>query len=115
MERGLPKFECAGGLSSGTEESRGANSASNPQKQWDYPYGWAPHQILAWDGLKKYGYHEEAERLIYRWLHMVTRVFADHNGTVVEKYNVAEYHSPHKVNAEYGNQGLDFKGVPQEG
>ena len=115
VERGLPKFECAGGLSSGTEESRGATSASNPQKQWDYPYGWAPHQILAWDGLKKYGYHEEAERLIYRWLHMVTRVFADHNGTVVEKYDVTEYHSPHKVNAEYGNQGLDFKGVPQEG
>ncbi|MCJ1466287.1 alpha,alpha-trehalase nth1 [Pseudocyphellaria aurata] len=115
VERGLPKFECAGGLSSGTENSRGANSASNPQKQWDYPYGWAPHQMLAWDGLKAYGYHEEAERLIYRWLYMVTRVFADYNGTVVEKYDVTEFHSPHEVNAEYGNQGLGFEGVPQEG
>ena len=115
VEKGLPKFECPGGLSSGTEDSRGANSADNPQKQWDYPYGWAPHQMLAWDGLRKYGYHEEAERLIYRWLHMVTRVFADHNGTVVEKYDVTESRRPHQVHAEYGNQGLEFQGVPQEG
>lgn len=96
VEKSLRKFECVGGLSSTTEISRGSISAANPQKQWDYPNGWAPHQILAWDGLKKYGYHEEAERLAYRWLHMITRVFVDYNGTVVEKYNVTELKSPHR-------------------
>ena len=115
VERGLPKFECVGGLSSNTEESRGPVNAANPQKQWDYPHGWAPHQILAWDGLKKYGYHEKAERLAYRWLHMITRVFVDYNGTVTEKYDVTQLKSPHRVGAEYGNQGLNFKFAPEEG
>ena len=115
VKMGLPKFECVGGLSTGTEQSRGPINAKNPQKQWDYPYGWAPHQILAWHGLKRYGYQEEAERLIYRWLHMITRVFVDYNGTVVEKYDVTQLESPHKVTAEYGNQGLNFKYTPQEG
>ena len=115
VEKGLSKFECIGGLSTGSEFSRGLATPDRPQKQWDYPYGWAPHQMLAWDGLKRYGYHEEAERLIYRWLYTVTRVFSNYNGTVVEKYDVTKLHSPHKVNAEYGNQGLNFKGVPLEG
>lgn len=115
VEKGLPKFECVGGLSSNTETSRGPVNAANPQKQWDYPNGWAPHQILAWDGLKKYGYHKEAERLAYRWLHMITRVFVDYNGTVVEKYDVTQLKSSHRVGAEYGNQGLNFKYAPEEG
>ena len=115
VENGLPLFECEGGLSAGTDPSREVKSATFLQKQWDYPHGWAPHQVLAWDGLRKYGYYEQAERLTYRWLHMVSRVFAEHNGTVVEKYNVKHLHSAHKVSAEYGNQGLGFKGVPLEG
>ena len=115
VEKALPKFECVGGISTSTEHSRGPISAENPQFQWDYPFGWAPHQILAWDGLKKYGYHEDAERLAYRWLHMMTRVFCDYNGTVVEKYNVTTLDGSHKVFAEYGNQGSKFKYAPQEG
>ena len=115
IEKGLPRFECVGGLSSTTEASRGPVSAANPQKQWDYPNGWAPHQILAWDGLEKYGYHKEAEQLAYRWLHMITKVFVDYNGTVVEKYDVTQLKSPHRVGAEYGNQGLNFKYAPEEG
>ena len=115
VERALPKFECIGGLSTSTKRSRGPIGPKKPQKQWDFPYGWAPHQILAWEGLRKYGYQEEAERLIYRWLHMMTRVFMNFNGTVVEKYDVTQLEAPHKVTAEYGNQGLDFRYVPQEG
>lgn len=115
VEKGLPRFECVGGLSSNTETSRGPVNAANPQKQWDYPNGWAPHQILAWDGLKRYGYHKEAERLAYRWLHMITKIFKDYNGTVVEKYDVTQLKSSHRVGAEYGNQGLNFKYAPEEG
>ena len=115
VEKGLPRFECVGGLSSTTETSRGPVNAENPQNQWDYPNGWAPHQILAWDGLNRYGYHEEAERLAYRWLHMIIKVFVDYNGTVAEKYNVTQLGTSHRVGAEYGNQGLNFKYAPEEG
>ena len=50
VQKALPKLEVFGGLVSGTEESRGPISLSRPSRQWDYPFGWAPHQILAWIG-----------------------------------------------------------------
>ena len=115
VERALPRFEMLGGLVSGTEESRGKIGIDRPNRQWDYPYGWAPQQILAWAGLLRYGFQEEAQRLAYRWLYMCTKAFFDFNGIVVEKYNVTEPIEPHKVDAEYGNQGADFKGVAKEG
>jgi alpha,alpha-trehalase len=77
--------------------------------------GWAPQQMLAWVGLEKYGYHEEAKRLAYRWLFMITKAFVDYHGVVVEKYDVTRPTDPHRVDAEYGNQGLDFRGVAREG
>lgn len=111
----LPKFEEIGGLVSGTEKSRGEVTLLRPNRQWDYPFGWAPQQMLAWGGLIKYGYTEEAHRLTYKWLYMVIKAFVDFNGVVVEKYNVTREADPHKVEAEYGNQGADFRGVPREG
>ena len=90
-------------------------SLKRPNRQWDYPYGWAPHQILAWKGLERYGYEEEAKRLVYRWMYTMTKSFVDYNGVVVEKYDVTSGHDPHRVDAEYGNQGGDIKGVAREG
>ncbi|KAF1809770.1 neutral trehalase [Eremomyces bilateralis CBS 781.70] len=113
--RALPKFEMFGGLVSGTEESRGPVGLDRPNRQWDYPFGWAPQQMLAWVGFERYGYYEEAQRLAYRWCYMVTKSFVDFNGVVVEKYDVTREIDPHRVEAEYGNQGIDFKGVPREG
>lgn len=115
VEKALPKFEKFGGLVSGTEESRGAIGLNRPNRQWDYPYGWAPQQMLAWSGLLRYGYEDEAQRLVYRWLYMITKAFVDYNGVVVEKYDVTRPNDPHRVDAEYGNQGLAFKGVATEG
>jgi alpha,alpha-trehalase len=115
VKTAIPKFEAAGGLVSGTEQSRGVISLDRPNRQWDYPYGWAPQQILAWTGLQRYHFHEEAERLAYKWLFMMTTAFVDYNGVVVEKYDVTRLRDPHRVDAEYGNQGLDFKGVAKEG
>lgn len=115
VEMALPKFEVFGGLVSGTEESRGPVGLERPNRQWDYPFGWAPQQILAWTGLLRFGYEAEAQRLAYRWLYMVTKAFVDFNGVVVEKYDVTQPIHPHKVEAEYGNQGSDFKGVAKEG
>ncbi|KAJ8610661.1 hypothetical protein MRB53_038440 [Persea americana] len=113
--KALPLFEELGGLAAGTERSRGLCGLHRPNRQWDYPYGWAPQQILAWDGLWHYGYDADAIRLVYKWLFMVTKAFNDFNGVVVEKYDVTRPDHPHKVLAEYGNQGSDFKGVPREG
>ena len=111
----LPKLEGAGGLASTSEDSRGPISETNPQKQWDYPQGWAPHQMLAWDGLRRYGYYDDAERICYGWIATVTNCARDFGGTVVEKYNITGVRAPHAVDAEYGNQGLRFEYCPMEG
>ncbi|KAK4979540.1 alpha,alpha-trehalase nth1 [Elasticomyces elasticus] len=115
VEKALPRFEVFGGLVSGTEASRGHVGLDRPNRQWDFPFGWAPQQILAWTGLIRFGYEADAQRLAYRWIYMVTKAFVDFNGVVVEKYDVTRPIDPHKVEAEYGNQGSDFKGVAREG
>ncbi|KAJ2411768.1 alpha,alpha-trehalase nth1 [Coemansia sp. IMI 209128] len=107
------RFEAAGGLVSGTEESRGRITLLRPNRQWDYPYGWAPHQMLAWCGLYAYGYATVARRLAYRWLYTITRAFVDFNGVVPEKFDVVGM--THRFQVEYGNVGVDFKMVPREG
>lgn len=115
VNKALPRFEMYGGLVSGSEKSRGPVGVDRPNRQWDFPYGWAPQQMLAWAGFLRYGYQEEAERLAYKWLYMITKAFVDFNGVVVEKYDVTRPIDPHRVDAEYGNQGVDFKGAPREG
>jgi alpha,alpha-trehalase len=113
LKKALPLFEAPGGIVSGSEASRGVISPQRPQRQWDYPNGWAPHQMLLWQGLINYGYREEARRLAYRWLHMITRNAADYNGTIPEKYDVVN--RTHHVFAEYGNVGTEFDYITREG
>lgn len=69
VKHSLYKFEALGGLVSGTEESRGITSLDRPNRQWDFPFGWAPHQIMAWQAFENYGKLEIAERVAYRWLY----------------------------------------------
>ena len=113
VEFALPLLLEKGGIAGCSKESRGAISALRPQRQWDYPNGWAPHQMMIWKGLLNYGYTNEAQELIYRWLYMITRNAVDYNGTIPEKYDVVE--ATHKVFAEYGNVGTDFEYITQEG
>lgn len=113
VREALPRLEAPGGLVAGTEASRGPISESRPPRQWDYPFGWPPHQMLAWEGLRRYGYGEEARRLACRWLYMITRNAADFNGTVPEKYDVVE--RTHRVFVEYGNVGTEFAYITREG
>lgn len=115
VEKAVPRLEMLGGIVACTERSRGPLSIKRPSRQWDYPYGWAPHQIMAWHGLSRYGFSNTATRLAYRWLYIMTKAFVDYNGIVVEKYNVTRGIDPHRVSAEYGNQGADFKGFAREG
>jgi len=113
VDKAIPLLKEKGGIAGCTEESRGKISTDRPQKQWDYPNGWAPHQMMIWRGLNNYGYFIEAQELIYRWLFMITKNAADYNGTIPEKYDVVEV--THKVFAEYGNVGTDFEYITQEG
>ncbi len=109
----LPKLICLGGVAGCTEEARGKISKQRPARQWDYPYGWAPHQMMIWKGLLNYGYTEKAYELIYRWIWMITKNAVNYNGTIPEKYNVVT--ATHKVFAEYGNVGTNFEYITREG
>ena len=109
----LPQLICKGGIAGCTEASRGEISAQRPARQWDYPNGWAPHQMMIWKGLLDYGYKEKAYELIYRWLWMITKNAVHYNGTIPEKYDVVI--ATHKVFAEYGNVGTNFEYITREG
>jgi len=113
VREAIPLLEMPGGIAGSTVESRGPITPGRPERQWDYPFGWSPHQILAWDGLQRYGYGRIARRLAYRWLYTITVNAAHYNGTVPEKYDVVE--RTHKVFAEYGNVGTTFSYITREG
>jgi alpha,alpha-trehalase len=112
-EGSLRALERLGGLASTAESSRGELTAARPARQWDYPYGWAPHQILAWKGLARYGFDADARRLAYRWLWTIVKNARDYDGTVPEKYDVVK--ASHQVFAEYGNVGTKFAYITKEG
>ena len=109
----LRELERLGGLAATSEASRGPLSESRPARQWDYPYGWPPHQILAWEGLKRYGFLDDERRLAYRWLWTIVKNARDYDGTVPEKYDVVK--ASHQVFAEYGNVGTKFAYITKEG
>jgi alpha,alpha-trehalase len=113
VRNALPLLEMPGGIVVSTEKSRGPISEARPARQWDYPNGWAPHQMLIWRGLINYGYDDIAHRLIYRWLYTITRNAVDYNGTIPEKLDVVK--RSHEVFAEYGNVGTKFAYITKEG
>jgi alpha,alpha-trehalase len=79
----LHLFERPGGLQTSTNESG---------SQWDAPFGWAPMQLIAVEGLRRYGYRREADRVAANFLSTVLKEFLQHN-TIVEKYDVARRES----------------------
>jgi alpha,alpha-trehalase len=76
--RNLAFFEQPGGIVMSGRES---------QAQWDYPYGWAPIQLLAIEGMRRYSYEDEANRISYKFLSMVLENF-ERDKTIREKYDV---------------------------
>lgn len=106
------KLEQPAGLAATAKES--VESARRQDgRQWDYPYGWAPHQMLAWQGFKNYGLDTDAGRLAYRWLYTIAQNAHDYCGMVPEKYNVVT--GSHDVFVEYGNVGTKFSYIATEG
>lgn len=91
IDGNLKIFEQAGGL---------ATSIQNTGGQWDYPYGWAPLHLLAVDGLRRYGYDSDANRISYKFLSTVLKSFRRER-TIREKYNVVTQSSETQVTAGY--------------
>jgi alpha,alpha-trehalase len=106
------KLEQPAGLSATAKESVDA-ARRHDERQWDYPYGWAPHQMMAWRGLKNYGLDADAARLAYRWLYTIAKNAHDYNGMIPEKFNVVT--GSHDVFVEYGNVGTKFSYIATEG
>jgi alpha,alpha-trehalase len=94
----LSIFEQPGGLAMSRHESEG---------QWDYPYGWAPTQLLAIKGLRRYGYNADADRISYNFLSMIAENFR-RDGTIREKYNVVTRSSETHVGAGYNINVVGF-------
>lgn len=108
----LRQLEAPGGLLASAKSSRDRFSTRD-DRQWDYPNGWPPHQMLAWYGLEAQGFRQDADRLIGSWLHMMVSNAIDHNGTIPEKYDVVA--RTHAVFSEYGNVGTNFDYIASEG
>ncbi|MBZ5684883.1 MAG: trehalase [Acidobacteriia bacterium] len=86
----LKVFEQSGGIPMSTEET-GA--------QWDLPYGWGNIEMIAIDGLRRYGDNADADRVSYEFLSTVADNF-HRDGEIREKYNVVTRSS--EAHAELG-------------
>lgn len=109
---GLKHLEGPGGIFSTAKVSLVATGDSH-ERQWEWPNGWAPHQIIIWEGLRNYGFQADAERLVSKWLLMIAENARDYNGTIPEKFDVEK--RSHAVFAEYGNVGTEFSYITREG
>lgn len=76
--KNLGLFERPGGLQTSTRKSG---------NQWDSPFGWAPMQMIAVAGLRRYGYNAAADRISVNFLSLILKEFSEHN-VIVEKYDV---------------------------
>jgi len=74
----LELFEAPGGLLTSTHVTG---------NQWDAPFGWAPLTLIAVQGLYRYGYRTEGDRIAAKFLQMVIQEF-ERTGAIVEKYDV---------------------------
>jgi alpha,alpha-trehalase len=94
----LPLFEQAGGLAM-SQHATGA--------QWDFPYGWAPIQLLAVEGLARYGYKADADRIAFNFVDMVLRDF-ERNKVIFEKYDVVARVSKTRIRVGYKQNEVGF-------
>jgi alpha,alpha-trehalase len=94
----LSMFEQPGGLAMSRVES---------QAQWDFPYGWAPIQLLAIEGMRRYGFAADADRITYSFLSMVVEDFAT-DRFIREKYNVVKRTSETRIVKGYSENVIGF-------
>jgi alpha,alpha-trehalase len=94
----LKAFERPGGIPMSSDET-GA--------QWDLPYGWGNIEMVAIDGLRRYGYNADADRVSYDFLSTVAENFR-RDGTIKEKYNVVTRSSEAHVELGYEMNVVGF-------
>jgi alpha,alpha-trehalase len=78
-----------------------AASSNRSDTQWDLPYGWAPLELITVEGLRRYGFHDPADRISINFLSLVLKEFLDHQ-VVFEKYDVVERHSATAKGIKFG-------------
>ena len=88
----LHLFEKRGGLLTSTNVSG---------SQWDAPFGWAPTEMIAIEGLRRYGYNGEADRISVNFLSLILKEFIQHY-TIVEKYDVERRESEVSAGLKFG-------------
>jgi alpha,alpha-trehalase len=96
--RNLAAFDRPGGI---------VMSMVNTGAQWDAPYGWAPIQLIAIEGLRRYGYEGEADGLSLQFLSTVLDSFLQ-DGTIREKYNVDTRSSETNIQVGYKTNVVGF-------
>ncbi len=88
MVDNLFRFEKKGGLSTTARPLIDTNVLfGSLRAQWAHPNGWAPLHYFVVEGLKRYGYHEEAKRIATAWTRTNLEWY-DRHGVFLEKYNV---------------------------
>jgi alpha,alpha-trehalase len=93
IDKNLPLLDRPGGLACSTYASG---------LQWDLPFGWAPLNWFAADGLRKAGYIDDARRVAEEFSHTIRASF-EKEGTIHEKYNVETGSSNVELIAGYQN------------
>ena len=93
LVKNLRKFENRGGLATTDALPLGQYVPGSVPVQWAYPNGWAPLHFIVVEGLLKYGYREDAERIAHKWLRTNLDWFTEH-GVFLEKYNVVTPDKP---------------------
>src|SRR4029077_2840540 len=96
--KNLKLFEQPGGIAMSDRETG---------VQWDKPYAWAPIQLLAVEGMRRYGFGRDADRVTQEFLSMVAENFA-RDGTIREKYNALKRSSEVNVTAGYSANVVGF-------
>jgi alpha,alpha-trehalase len=70
-------------------------------QQWDAPFAWAPLQLVAFEGLRRYGLQREAQDIGVRFLGTVLKEFVEH-GAIFEKYDVVRRESDVAAGLRFG-------------
>lgn len=94
----LNSFEKPGGI---------VTSLRQTGVQWDYPYGWAPIQLIAIEGLYQYGFQQDANRISHKFLTMVLKNYM-RDKTIREKYDVVSGSSETDIQIGYKMNVIGF-------
>ena len=98
VAKNLKIFEHPGGV---------AMSPYETGAQWDLPYGWAPLQLIPVEGLRRYKFDADADRVSYEFLSTVAANFK-REGTIREKYDVITRSSEAHVTEGYQANVVGF-------